>query len=277
MEVLQLSDLSFEDLKKSIEKYHSLDFNSSTIADADKLLREIIKHFVTQTLVWNFPVLYRARKHSNKNLFENVSELIYPKNPKVYGRLNDIGESLFYGATQVDTAIMEMKPKIGDEITILESKLIDQSSVLKFMEVGVKELIEVQNIDSDFMKKYWEKINNLLVTEENKKRYLLVNSFLVKEITKIVSDTETQNYKGTIAICQFYIKNNDLAHGMIYPSINRKGSECVVIKPEVYDKYFYAERCFKSKVVDIKKDGGLQLYCVDNSTNIDVNGKIVWT
>lgn len=277
MKTLQLSELSIEDLDASIKKYHSLDFASSTIADADKLLRQIIKHFVTQTLVWNFPVLYRARRHSDDRMFTNVSELIYPKNPTTYGRLNDIGESLFYGATHHDTALMEMRPKVGDEITILESRLINPVSVPKFMEVGVKELMVQQNRNPDFIKQHRKKIDSILATEDNKKRYLLINAFLVKEITKIVSDSETLNYKGTIAIGQFYLKNNGLADGMIYPSINRNGAECIVIKPDSYHKFFRPDRCFKCKVVNIDSEGRPMVFCSDNSTNIDETGKIAWT
>src|SRR6187402_1617529 len=125
MMVLQLSDLSISDLKKTIKQYQSLDFNINSIADADKLLRMIIKHFVTETMIWDQPIIFRARKNIDNELFANVEELLYHRNPPSYGRLNDIGESIFYGASNADTTLLEMRLKEGDEITILESRLIN--------------------------------------------------------------------------------------------------------------------------------------------------------
>jgi hypothetical protein len=96
-------------------------------------------------------------------------------------------------------------------------------------------------------------------------------------MTKVVKDTEIYNYKGTIAIGQFYMKGNPLADGMLYPSISRHGAECVAIKPDSYHRYYRPDRCFKIKIVNIDGLGVPTAYCVDNSTNIDKNGQIIWT
>ncbi|POZ49808.1 RES domain-containing protein [Methylovulum psychrotolerans] len=277
MEHLQLSNLSYADLENTIKTYQSLNFKTASIEDADKLLRLIIKHFVTQTLVWKCPVIFRARKHIDEALFKNTEELIYPKNPTTLGRLNNIGESLFYGASHHDTALLEVRPRLGDEITILESRLINSMNVPKFMEVGIRELMTKQNHSLEFIMKNRTFLNKELVTEDNKKRYTTINNFLVNEITKIVRDDESHKYKGTIAIGQFYINGNNLVDGMLYPSINRNGAECIVIKPESYHSFYRPDRCFKVKIVEINSLGIPSALCVDNSTKIDSDGNITWT
>lgn len=278
MTTLPLSDLTFKDLEKAIDQYLSLDFRNSSIADADKLFRQIIKHFVTQTMVWREPIIYRARRHnSGKALFDNAEELIYPKNATTLGRLNEIGESIFYGASHRDTALLEMRPKLGEEFTILESRLKDIEKAPKFMEVGIRELMTNQNHSTDFIKQNREMLDKALVNEENKKRNRLINDFLIKEMTKVVKDGEIYNYKGTIAIGQFFIKSNPFADGLLYPSINRNGAECVAIKPDSYDRFYRPDRCFKIKIVNIVAKGIPTAYCIDNSTNVDVNGHITWT
>lgn len=278
MNHLQLSDLTYKDLEKAIDQFLTTDFKVSSIAEADKLFRTIIKHFVTQTLVWKAPTIYRARRHSsNKLLFENTQELIYPKKATTLGRLNDIGESLFYGASHHDTALLEMRPKLGEEFTVLESRLISSESAPKFMEVGIRELITKQNHSPDFMKQNREMLERSLGNEDNKKRYRLINDFLVKVMTKVVKENELHNYRGTIAIGQFYIWGNLLADGMIYPSISRLGAECIAIKPESYDRYYHPYRCFKIIITDIDSVGIPRAYCVDNSIKIQTNGQIVWT
>jgi RNA binding exosome subunit len=277
MKHLQLSNLSYEDLENTIKAYQSLDFKTASIEDADKLLRLIIKHFVTQTLVWNSPVIFRARKHIDEVLFKNTDELIYPKNPTTLGRLNNIGESLFYGASHHDTALLEMRPKLGDEITILESRLINLKNAPKFMEVGLRELMTSQNNHHEFIKQNKTMLKNTLATEDNQKRYSAINNFLVNEITKIIKNDESHKYKGTIAIGQFYIKGNNLADGMLYPSINRTGAECIAIKPESYHRFYRPDRCFKIKIVGMNSVGMPGAHCVDNSTKIDFDGNITWT
>lgn len=278
MNHLQLSNLSYIDLKKSIDQFQTIDFKISSIADADKLFRLIIKHFVTQTMVWREPIIYRARRHNvDKLLFDNTEELIYPKKTTTYGRLNEIGESFFYGASHRDTALLEMRPKLGEEFTILESRLITSENAPKYMEVGIREIMAKQNHSPAFMKQNKEMLEITLGTDDNKKRYKLINDFLVSEMTKVIKDHKTHNYKGTIAIGKFYIKGNPLADGMIYPSISRLGAECIAIKPESYHRFYNPDRCFKIKIVNVDANGIPTAYCVDNSTKIDTNGQITWT
>src|SRR5436190_15216546 len=101
-----------------------------------------------------------------------------------------------------------MRPKLGEEITILESRLINAENAPKFMEVGIRELMDKQNHSPNFLRQNREIVERSLGTEDNKRRYRLINDFLVREMTKVIKDDELYKYKGTIAIGQFYIKGN---------------------------------------------------------------------
>lgn len=276
MAPLQLSELSYEDLQSAIKAYQAFDYKTVSIDEASKLFRLIIKHFITQTLVWKEPLLYRARKHTFEGSFTNVGELIYPKNPASYGRLNDVGESLFYGASSRDTAFLEMRPRLGDIITMLDSRLINGEVAPKFMEVGIRQLMAQQNHSPEFIKQNLVVIDNALGTEDNRRRYKLINDFLIKEITKRVEDNQSHDYKGTIAIGQFYMKRNDLADGMIYPSMSRTGAECIAIKPQSYHRFYEPVHCSKWKIADVDTSGAPTFYCLAASTQIDSMGNITW-
>lgn len=277
MNHLQLSNLSYNELKNTIGQFQSIDFKIFSIADAHKLFNLIITDFMSQTMVWKEPVVYRARKHNvDKILFKNTDELIYPKSATAYGRLNEIGESLFYGASHPDTALLEMRPKLGEEFTILESRLINSENAPKYMEVGIRELMAKQNHSPDFIKQNRVMLERSLGTDDNKRRYKLINDFLVSEMTKVVKDDEAHNYKGTITIGQFFIKGNSLTDGMIYPSVSRCGAECIAIKPESYHRFYRPDRCFKIKIVNVDTNGIPSAYCVNNSIKIDNSGKITW-
>lgn len=272
----QLSDLSIPNLKKTIQHYHSLDFKNVSISDVDKIFKLIIKNYITQTVLWQEPVIFRARKHIGDSYFKNISELIYHTNPPKYGRLNDIGESLFYGASNHDTTLLEMRPRVNEEFTILESRLINPSVFPKFMEIGIRELMFKQKGNLQFIQNSRISIQRHLGTNDNKKRYDLINSFLIKEITKIVDVEESYNYKGTIAIGQFFIKKNNFADGMLYPSISRLGAECIALLPKSYHQLYYPHHCAKCKILNVKTDGSFQVECIAESSEIDINGDIIW-
>jgi hypothetical protein len=277
MNELQLSSLTYKDLEKAINQFQSMDFKNTSIAEAYDLLRLIMPHFRTLSLVLNAPIVFRARRHSSDKLFENTEELIYPKITTAFGRLNDIGESLFYGSHDRDVALFEMRPQLGEEFTILQSRLIDSNNGPKFMEIAVRELMVEQNHSHDFIKKSSEILERNISTTDNKRRYKLINDFLVREITKVVSNNEPYNYKGSIAIAQFFSKWNTLVDGMIYPSIAASGGVCIAIKPTSYDRLYFAEICAKVKVEEIDADGLPTYSIVEISEKIDTNGLITWT
>lgn len=226
------------------------------------------------------PTVYRARKHEvgDPPLFEETKNLIYKEKEKVtkFGRLNDVGESKFYTASDKDTTLLEVRPKLNDEITILESRLIDPKKAPELVEVGIRELMIQQNHSSEFIKQNTENLNKILKSRDSKMRYKMICDFLIKEMTKLVKDDETHKYKSTIAIGRFMTCLKQSIDGMVYPSVNRIGAECIVLKPESYDRYYRPDHCFKVKVVDVNSDGALVAECLDDSIEISENGKIIW-
>jgi len=275
MDLKQNSFLSLVELAETIKEFQSLDFNFSSISDANKLFLKIIKGFHVFPLEWRKGILYRARKHTNTQLFKNTKELIYPINPSKYGRFNNVGQSIFYGAMYRDTAMVELRLNKDDEITLLESTRINLDSTPLFMEVGVKELIVNQNHQPNFTKLNNRRMKKLLNTEEKKIRYEMINNFLIDEITKVVSDNEVYKYKATISIGQYYLCNMQTI-GMMYPSISRNGTGCLAIRPESYHQYFTPHKCYKCIVTNIEDNGKIGIYCENESVFFDDEGNINW-
>lgn len=274
-------NISYKDLKKYIEQYHSINFKDTLFADVDKLFKLIINNFITQTILWKEPYIYRARKHEVCNsLFKNTEQLIYRKKEEVteLGRLNNIKESIFYGASNPGTALMEMQPEIGDEITILESRLINKENFPNLVEVGIRELMSEQNHSPEFIKQNKEFLKKNLRTKDDEIFYDLRNSFLIKEMRKIVNRNEKYNYVGTITIGSYFMNPqqvNNFVDGIIYQSINRNGSDCIALKPDSYDKYYKPYSCFKIKVLSIN-DREINTRYIYKSTKVLKGGKIEW-
>ena len=117
--------LSNIELAETIKEYHSINLKDSSLSDIEKLFLKIIKGFHVFPLEWKMGTLFRARKHDCQKLFTNTKDLIYRINPSDCGRFNNIGQSLFYGTMNRDTAFVEMRLKKGDEVTLLESERIN--------------------------------------------------------------------------------------------------------------------------------------------------------
>ena len=264
-----------------IHKYRSMDFQTSPIDEYERLIGRIINDYKTQTFFWGLPIIYRARKHDVcGSIFENIEQLIYPKKEKVtkFGRLNGVGESLFYCASDKDTVLLEVRPKLGDEITILESRLIDSVKIPEFAEVGIREVMIQQNHSPEFVRQNIEMLNKALKTRDDKERYVLAHDFLVEEMTKIVEDDKIYQYKGTIVIGRFLMNNltkSKPVDGMVYRSISRTGAECIALKPDSYDLHYKPDRCFKVKIVGKDARGQFVYHCIDKSITIAQDGKIV--
>jgi len=269
--------LSIPDLQKKINEFQSLDYKTSSLIDFDMLFRKIIPGFFVTGFQWGYAPIIRARKHSNPTLlFDNIKDLIYPINPPNHGRFNNIGESIFYGSDDKDTAMAEMRLKVGDRITILQSKRINRSVPLFLMEIGVKNELLKDNSRPKFKESFNKEFAKLKTTEE-KTRYKIIEEFLVNEITKTVQHYESHMYKSTIPIGNFYIKGNPDTEGLYYPATSRPDSYSVALKPNSYHKFFKPEACNILRVTKIKSNGSIDLFVENASTSIDENGKIYWT
>jgi len=94
---------------------------------------------------------YRIRKNlderirSNQGLewypplFSEVRSLWYPpaKRSMTRGRVNRPGESVFYCADSIDTAVLEMRAKVGEYLTILECAFVNDEVQPNIFEAGI--------------------------------------------------------------------------------------------------------------------------------------------
>src|ERR1700742_377715 len=97
--------------------------------------------YVSRLLYVNHSRVYRVRINEGRTLFENARQLWWPPPEaiKEKGRLNDIGQSIYYCSDSESTAVLEKRPAEGAIITILESELIAPSKQPLVTEVGIHE------------------------------------------------------------------------------------------------------------------------------------------
>lgn len=102
------------------EKYFEILINEAVSAKTKSLFGNIP---AAEKLIKTGQILYRARKLSpsvEKEIADNPSEALGapPKKVAAHNRMNPAGISLFYSAENKETAIAEIRPSIGDTVSV---------------------------------------------------------------------------------------------------------------------------------------------------------------
>jgi hypothetical protein len=209
---------------------------------------------------FTFNGFYRARKHNNVKgnfadgiLFEFINEKEF-WNPPIKnakrGRCNEDGESMFYCSSDFITAILEVKPVVGDFITVANFKNLFPHNKPQF---------RINPIG----KTYLMKIPELALPFEN---YILdqsqfeIEDFLDKLFHQNVDEAETYKYKLSIALSHIFMTDGTdgkrsiiQTDGLLYPSIIRnQKSFCFVLKPNIVDRFFMIEYLQTLEVLEIE-------------------------
>ena len=226
---------------------------------------------------------WRARKHINQAYFDNVRDIWYPR-PEVirtYGRLNRPGCPIMYAAASHHTAILELRPEVGDVFTVLQLRLTDQSKHPHVMELGVAERASQFGTSSSV-----RLLENTAVGRHfvrgHKNKNVLIRSFLAREFTRVVNRGQEHQFKLSIAISEILLDNPKI-DGIEYPSMAGdiaafKGGENIALKPASADRLYTADTCWVSVVegtVSSPPEGFL-MRCVRRARSIKQDGAIVW-
>lgn len=199
----------------------------------------------------------RARKNKESQiLFNSKSEVWYPNSAKVnvkIGRANLPTFSKFYASNDAGTAIFEMRPKIGELITLIDVDIKKENLELLFLGVDCSKVPS----------------SNLL-SEKDKG----IHDFLRLIFREIITENEYWNYTKTAMIAHLFINNAD---GIVYPSI---GSNCkgwnVVFNPDFIDEYGVINKGRVVEIIDKKSDYDITILCKYESNKLDARNDFNW-
>lgn len=221
------------------------------------------KYIADVFTTYTFNDLYRARVHNNlkgkfdnEKLYEFINEKEFWNVPKKFariGRCNSEDESLFYCASDFETAALEVKPEVDDFITI---------SIFKNLHKVEKPRFRIQPIG----KNYLTQIEALELVFENyqiNQSQFKIEKFLDELFHQNINCKEEEfKYKLSIAIAKIFFTNgtninNDIieTHGLLYSSIIRnKKSHCFVLKPWIVQTYFFIDYIQTWQVLEKKSN-----------------------
>lgn len=213
-----------------------------------------------------FPELTRVTINKNvvgtNRRIKNLKELKYPPPEKVtkYGRCNLPKQSIFYATFTQLTAFGEMKPNLGDIVTVSHWKLKDKNTRLKFCPI-FKNQPKKENLINprmfEFNQIYEKKTRELPPYFKQQADDLI--QFVADGFTKYIRPGNDLDY-----IFSAYFSNKiltDFEYGTIdaiyYPSVQDGLSfENIAIKPEVFEKYYTISEVHDQVMVNTPRDGG---------------------
>lgn len=269
--------------------------NLTTVKDAylEQRVRELLNiGYVARPLLVNASEAYRVRLNEGGKLFTNTKDLWYPPANyiKAKGRVNDVGESVFYYSDTEDTAVIEKRPELGDILTVLKAELIDPKVRPHVMVLGIHEFTARSNPNyGGTPPEFDEKQKQFLEREGISKTNPLLQAYLTEEFMRQVNPGNEHEYKITIAITKILMNEPELLNedgspavgaiidGFAYPSIaaDNVGAN-VALKTESADRLYRPVSCTLYRVEEKKDDTHYTVGKLKWSTSIEADGTVNW-
>lgn len=201
-----------------------------------------------------------------------LSEISYPPSKYIntYGRVNDVGQSMFYGSIGKGAPITELNVKIGDTLVMGLWNVKDEL-FLNHIGFTSKTALSLNS------KRPLQSIYEWVDTTKNQHE---LNGFIYDYLTEVfirkIPEEQNYLYKLSIAIAN-HLLNHPALSGLMYPSISMFGNtDNIVLKPE------YVDKSLEFVAVEFVEITGLindvfQYQVLDTAAEVDNDGIIQWT
>ncbi len=282
---ISLDDISLTELENKITILKSSDFRGLSIDQLREMIAEIIDQCPLQPRPLRLSGVYRARKNCTTQIFTNASDLWYPPSSviKTYGRLNNVGQSLFYAAMGAETAFHELRPKIGEVITVLIARTKDDYALMErvpFVGIERSRSEALHHLRDEDIFRTSTKFRQQL-GDNNYKKWLLIDDYLSFILGKEVLDSEDYLYKPSVAFANLLFSYPKL-DAINYPSVltqNHGINICML--PEKADFYFKPSEVWMIKVDGedvhpVTKEKLPRIIFLRRSKHISPEGNIEW-
>jgi len=262
--------LNRTEIEEAIEKIDLADLRTISIDELEGYLKPLFTGFKT-----NAPIIDKGFQIYRGRICEkphNVKELGYPlaESIKEHGRINDIGESFFYGSTAYGVPFFELDCKVGQRIALAVWKSNRKMLLnhMGFTEECKKVLNSSRNLNDiyDFAKA----TNNFGTLND------FVHSYLASKFVQSVETGKEYEYKITIAIGRKLLMG-ELFNGILYPTIAMSANaDNVVLRTDYFDKNMHFVNV---KYVEVTERKGVvcKTKVLDTATKVDGEGNLIWS
>jgi hypothetical protein len=278
------------DLAVTLQRARGMDVRSLTSEQVDRRIGLIMDGYRTVVINAQMNGLYRARKNRGEEPWGSVSDLWYPPAAAVRtrGRFNEPGSSVFYACNRSTGAIYEIRPAVGDVITLLVVRSKEAFVELSCAHIGLERSLapEIGFVPRDRKLRTNPRFQSMLAHYGLSHKWLMVDEFLSEMATTLFAPGDEQDkYKITNAISRalFRIPGVDALN---YPSVATSlVSLNVCLAPAIADKHFRPSEAWMIKVEEKADrlpnlDGDGPFYrttFIRRSEAIEPDGHIRWS
>lgn len=263
--------------------------NSITEGDIGGLKAYLSTVTLLSSLMYRQRIDTFQRVTINSRLFggeqKRITDIGHLKNPpqefvKSYGRLNSPGESVLYATFEPITALSEMRPEIGDLITISTWNLKSDYDLMvsPIFKISSKDGVVHNELSLRANLLYQ---NQLQQYDQNTQKQLdIILDFIAECFAKDVDDSNHFDYFLSSHYANRILSELDggTVDAILYPSVRQSlTASNIVLKAEVFEKYYELSLVEESTVTENLTMGrkGWFLKGSGYSKTFD-NGKIIW-
>ncbi|MBX9844256.1 MAG: RES family NAD+ phosphorylase [Xanthobacteraceae bacterium] len=193
----------------------------------DGLLREV-PYFGYKLSEFQF---FRGRIENKKRLLERPDEFSYPKPSERGGRCHRLGQTIFYGARNLDTVLAELAPEPGDLVHVGVATVRPGRSVCI---TAIGEFDHVRRYDRAL-------IGNEEAVATAREHLALPVGLRTTVVDAFFADAfltparQPRDYNITAALSELLLDGHNPFDGFAYPSVAHRGGLNVVVIPERFD------------------------------------------
>jgi len=190
---------------------------------------------------------------------------------KEYGRMNFIGQSILYGTFAIPTAINELKPQIGDIVTISEWSLIEPEKEMIVYPIFWKMaknagFFQIVNQYNSLTSRYDKPVKELIDAQVE---------FIAEIMSKRINHNNLYVITSSIANKIFFNERKEEIEAIIYPSVQDKTRiDNIAIKPNSFWTK-YKLNSVKEYQIEVSSDD-LKMNILTGYSTEFINGEIIW-
>ena len=238
------------DLSARIRRFRATNLSQLNGEQVYNRIGKIADGYMTRPALIGANGVFRARVNSGDEFFRNSSELWYPPSEKVQaGRFNLAHQSKFYASNSPIAAIWEIRPKVGDFVTVLYAATFSPTDEIALTHVGLHEFNGAPELDIANLR---ESISFIHMLKANgvEKKWMIIDDLFSEYSNKIVNvQNATDVYKVTNAMDKLF--SGVPRSGTLYPSIASSNNFYnICISPDDADRYFFPGLAWVVEIVD---------------------------
>jgi hypothetical protein len=237
-----LAKIPFIELETRIGRARSMDFRKLSEDQVFERIRRIFDAYTTQTQTIRTNGLFRARVNPPDVVFENARDLWHPPSNVITraGRFNLAGQPVFYASARAHAAVLEVRPAVGDTVTLLVAGAQQQHADISCAHVGLHRCDDFQ--EATGANGAHPRSNPRFIADLRShgvlNKWLKIDDYFADLTTTVVPPGEDESvFKGTNAIARVLGKIPDI-ESLNYPSIATH-LNCVnlCMTPEAADRH----------------------------------------